>query len=161
FDWEPTRRIGRRLPKIGWHKTDDGRELDFLLRSPRALLPSSARAPVPAGLELDEPEIVYELDSQTPNSERPNGLLLKGSADGWRHHAERHARDSNVVFGVGVVLAALLLKFCGEPARIYNNCGVQKIGKSTLLQIIQAVVGKPYRLGAGDNTFGFGLNATA
>jgi hypothetical protein len=158
LDWVPTRRIGKRLPGIGWHKTVDDRDLDFLLRPDRAVLPSS-RAPVPVDHENVEPEIVYELDSQTANGWR--GEMKGGSAEGWRHHAARHAKDSNVVFGVGVLLSASMLKFSSEWARIHNNWGLKKIGKSAVSQIVQAFVGKPYRPGGGGGTFGFGLHATS
>jgi hypothetical protein len=87
--------------------------------------------------------------------------LLKGSAEGWRQHAARHAKDSNVVFGVGVLLAAPMVKFSSEWARIHNDWGLKKIAKSAVFQIIQAFVGKPYRPGAGGGTFGFGLHATS
>ncbi len=158
LDWEPTRVVGKRLPGIGWHKTTDD-DRDFLLRPDRAVLPSSARAPVPVDHENVDPKIVYELESQAADGWR--GDMKGGSAEGWRHHAARHAKDSNAVFGVGVLLAALLLKWVTEWARIYNKWGPQKIGKSAADQIVQSFVGKPYRPGAGPGTFGFSLNATA
>jgi len=156
LDWEPTRRIGKRLPGIGWHNMADGRV--FLMRPDRAVLPASARAPVPVDHEHVDPEIVYQLDSQAADGWRGE---MKGSAEGWRHHAARHAQDSNVVFGVGVVLAASMMKYSSEWARIHNDWGLKKIAKSAVFQIIQALVGKPYRPGCGGGTFGFGLHATS
>jgi hypothetical protein len=154
LDWESTRLIGKRKSTIGWHKTDD--DTDFILRPDRALLPSSARALATIHHDHDDsPKIEYTLD-------RPLevGLSLKGSADGWRRTAARYANDSNVVLGVGVMLAAPLLKFANEQPYIYYLYGRQKIGKTAEMQIAQALVGKPWRPGA-KKAFGFLLNVTA
>src|SRR5260370_15773408 len=50
LDWEPTRRIGKRLPRIGSNNTVDGR--DFRLRPDGAVMPSSL-TPATADHEFD------------------------------------------------------------------------------------------------------------
>jgi hypothetical protein len=149
LDWEPTNRIGKRLSRAGWNVVD-GEEL---IARPDLVVRDRA----PALLDRDpEPAIEYELASRLSDQ---YGLGRAGTADGWRAIAAPFAKDSNVVFFVGIFCAAPLLKWVSEPSRMYNSSGLSKIGKSAQSQIAQAFVGKPFRRGV-DDTFGVSWNLT-
>ncbi len=84
------------------------------------------------------------------------GFRRSGTSDQWRGRvAVPLAGNSNVVLAVGIFLAAPLLRWADEPGGGFHFHGPAKTGKTLIGAIGQSIWGKPYRPGAGADTFGF------
>lgn len=90
------------------------------------------------------------------------GLARRGTSDQWREQiAVPLVGNSNVVLAVGLSLAGPLLRWAEEPPGGFHFHGISKGGKTILGAIYQSIWGKPYKPGAGANTFGYSWESTA
>jgi putative DNA primase/helicase len=76
------------------------------------------------------------------------------------HVAKLLTRNSSVILAVGAFLATPLLRFANEPPGGFHSWGRAKIGKTLAVAVGQSIYGKPYRQGAGSDTFGFTWEST-
>ena len=133
-----------RAPSVGWFEVKKG---SWVFVLPTETLGDTGKL----GIVLDHADR-HEL----------HGLHRSGTSDQWREQvAKPLAGNSNVVLAVGNFLAAPLLRWADEPGGGFHQWGRSKIGKTLADAAGQSVWGKPYKPGAGADTFGFTWETTA
>jgi uncharacterized protein (DUF927 family) len=142
----------------------------FLRHKPRARV---VRVPRTGWFEARRDSWVFVLPTETLGDAGKVGIVLDGVLQGYGLHRSGTSKDwrqriamplagnSNIIFAVGVFLAAPLLVWADEPGGGFHLCGPAKIGKTLVGAVAQSIWGKPFKPGAGADAFGFTWETTA